>query len=156
VTAPGTTWLDYRLVERERIPLAMSGFGKEVREALAARAEHLATEDLARREGARIIPQPSLLATLRQRDVNAAAARLSAETGLPHMPAASGEAVAGTYRQRVALSSGRFAMIDNGLGFALVPWTPTLEPHLGRHVAGVAREGGGIEWSFGRKRGREI
>jgi Protein of unknown function (DUF3363) len=72
------------------------------------------------------------------------------------MPAAGGERVAGTYRQRLTLTSGRFAMIDNGLGFALVPWTPALDRHLGGHVAGVAKESGGIEWSFGRKRGLEI
>jgi hypothetical protein len=47
-------------------------------------------------------------------------------------------------------------MIDNGLGFALVPLTPTLEKHLGRYVSGVAKEGGGIEWGFGRRRGLEI
>jgi hypothetical protein len=43
-------------------------------------------------------------------------------------------------------------MIDNGLGFVLVPWTPA----LGRHVAGVAKESGGIDWCFGRKRGLEM
>ncbi len=41
--------------------------------------------------------------------------------------AASGEYVAGSYRQRFALASGRFAMIDDGLGFQLVPWSPSLE-----------------------------
>ena len=30
---------------------------------------------------------------------------------------------------------------------------PSLEPHVGRHVSGVARGDGGIDWSFGRKRG---
>jgi hypothetical protein len=44
-------------------------------------------------------------------------------------------------------------MIDNGLGLALVPWAPTLEKHLGRHVSGVAKERGGIEWGFGPRRG---
>jgi Protein of unknown function (DUF3363) len=29
VTAPGATWLDHRLVEREQMPLAMSGFGQQ-------------------------------------------------------------------------------------------------------------------------------
>ena len=47
-------------------------------------------------------------------------------------------------------------MIDNGLGFQLVPWTVSLEKELGRHVSGVATDGGGIEWGFGRKRGLEI
>ena len=68
------------------------------------------------------------------------------------MKAAAGEHVAGVYRQRLTLSSGRFAMIDNGLGFQLVPWSREIERKLGQHVAGVARDGGGIEWSLGRKR----
>ena len=118
-----------------------------------ARAEHLVAEGLARRQGQRVILQRDLLNTLRRRDVDAAGVRLSVETGLPYVPPASGEHVAGTYRQRLALTSGRFAMIDNGLGFALVPWTPTLEKHLGRHVSGIAMPGGGVDWLFGRKRG---
>jgi Protein of unknown function (DUF3363) len=61
-----------------------------------------------------------------------------------------------TYCQRVTLTSGRFAMIDNGVGVALLLWAPEIDRHLGRHVAGVARESGGIEWSFGRKRGLEV
>jgi type IV secretory pathway VirD2 relaxase len=152
VTAPGATWLDHRLVEREPMPLSMGGFGGEVREAMAARAEHLADEGLGRRQGQRIILQRDLLDTLRQRELNAAGATLSAETGLPHFKAAAGEHVGGTYRQMVALTSGRFAMIDNGLGFQLVPWSPSLEKQLGRHVSGVVKDGGGIEWGFGRKR----
>jgi Protein of unknown function (DUF3363) len=51
VTAPGATWLDHRLVERERMPLAMGGFGQEVRDAMATRAEHLAAQGLVRHEG---------------------------------------------------------------------------------------------------------
>jgi type IV secretory pathway VirD2 relaxase len=156
VTAPGATWLDYRLVERERMPLAMSGFGQEVHDAMKARAEHLVAEGFARPEGPRIVPQPNLLSTLRRRELDAAGAKLSAETGLPYAPAANGEVVAGTCRQCVTLTSGRFAMIDNDFGFALVPWTPALEKHLGLHVAGVAKESGSIEWNFERKRRLEI
>jgi hypothetical protein len=44
-------------------------------------------------------------------------------------------------------------MVDDGLGFQLVPWRPALEQHLGRYVSGVMMPGGGVEWSFGRKRG---
>jgi hypothetical protein len=129
---------------------------EEASDAIAARAEHLVAQGLARRQGQRIIFQRHLLNTLRRHELDAAAAKLSAETGLPYVPTANGENVAGTYRQRLALTSGRFAMIDNGLGFALVPWTPTLDKHLGRHVSGIAKDGGGIEWGFGRKRGLEI
>jgi hypothetical protein len=99
----------------------------------------------------------SRAARLREREqLDAAGTRLSAETRLPYTPPARGETVPGTYSPRLSLTSGRFAMIDNGLGFALVPLTPELDRHLGCHVAGVARESGGIEWNFGRKRGLEI
>ncbi|MBL8580201.1 MAG: DUF3363 domain-containing protein [Mesorhizobium sp.] len=152
ITAPGATWLDHRLVEREQMPLSMGGFGRQARDAMQARAEHLADEGLARRQGQRIILQRDLLNTLRRRELDALGKKLSAETGLPHVKAAAGEHVSGVYRQRLTLSSGRFAMIDNGLGFQLVPWARELERKLGQHIAGVARDGGGIEWSLGRKR----
>lgn len=153
IGAPGATWLDHRLVEREPMPLSMGGFGREVRDAMTARAEHLAEKGLGRRQNQRIILQRDLLSTLRQRELDAAGAKLSSETGLSNIKAANGEHVAGTYRQRLTLSSGRFAMIDNGLGFQLVPWSPALEKKLGQHVAGALKDGGGIDWSFGRKRG---
>ncbi|MEQ1888553.1 MAG: DUF3363 domain-containing protein [Alphaproteobacteria bacterium] len=158
ITAPGATWLDHRLVEREPMPLSMGGFGREVREALAARAVYLAGEGLARRQGQGIILQRDLLNTLRRRELDAVGSKLSTETGLPHTQAATGERVDGTYRQRLTLTSGRFAMIESiaangGLSFQLVPWSPSLEKQLGHHVTGIAKDGGGIEWGFGRKRG---
>lgn len=152
VSAKGATWLDHRLVERDRMPLAMGGFGRETRAAMESRTEHLIREGLARREGQRTILQRDLLNTLRRRELDEVAAKVSADTGLPHVNAGSGEHVAGTYRQRLTLSSGRFAMIDNGLGFQLVPWSRELEKRLGQHVTGVVKDGGGIEWGFGRKR----
>jgi type IV secretory pathway VirD2 relaxase len=152
VTAPGATWIDHRLVERETMPLSRGGFGREVRDAMQARAEHLADQGLARREAQRIVIQRDLLSTLRRRELDAVGEKLSAETGLPHVKAQTGEHVAGVVRQRLTLSSGRFAMIDDGLGFQLVPWARDLDRKLGQHVAGVAKDGGGIEWSIGRKR----
>lgn len=152
IGAKGATWLDHRLVERDPMPLAMGGFGREARDAMEARVEHLVQEGLARRQGQRIILQRDLLNTLRRRELDAVGTRIAADTGLPHVKGASGEHVAGTYRQRLTLASGRFAMIDNGLGFQLVPWSRELEKRLSQHVTGVAKDGGGIEWSFGRKR----
>ncbi|MEP5064858.1 DUF3363 domain-containing protein, partial [Roseibium sp.] len=40
--------------------------------------------------------------------------------------------------------------------FQLVPWSREIEPRFGQRVAGVARSGGGIDWSLGRKRGLNI
>jgi type IV secretory pathway VirD2 relaxase len=152
VTAPGATWIDHQLVARDPVPTA-GGFGIDIREAMAQRAEHLVEEGLARREGDRIVFSRGLIQTLRQRDLEAATANIAAETGLPHAPSVPGNYVTGLYRQRVTLASGRFAMIDDGLGFQLVPWRPALEQKLGQHVSGTMLPDGGVEWSFGRSRG---
>jgi type IV secretory pathway VirD2 relaxase len=152
ISAPGATWLDRQLLARE--PAAMgSGFGAEVRDALDRRAEHLTGEGLARRQGQRVLFARNLLDTLRRRELNDATGKIAAETGLVYRSSAEGEHVAGIYRQRVILSSGRFAMIDDGLGFQLVPWRPALEQQLGRQVSGVMLPSGAVDWSFGRKRG---
>ena len=153
ISASGATWLDRQAVARERIDVSSGGFGAEVREAMDRRAERLLQEGLAERQGRRIVFSRNLIDTLRRRELDALGGKLADETGLPFNRAAGGEYVSGTYRQRLALASGRFAMIDDGLGFQLVPWSPSLEKNLGRHVSGVARGDGGVDWSFGRTRG---
>ena len=153
ITAPGATWLDRQNIAREPIALSEGGFGAEVRHAMDRRADHLVEQGFAERHGQRVTFSRNLIEKLRGRELEALGEKLAAETGQPFNRAGSGEYVAGSYRQRFTLASGRFAMIDDGLGFQLVPWTPSLEKQLGRHVSGVARDDGGIDWSFGRKRG---
>jgi type IV secretory pathway VirD2 relaxase len=153
VKANGATWLDRQLLARGTTSLSDGGFGREVREAMDVRVDFLVSEGLARRQGQRVIFIRDLLERLRRRELDTVGATISAETGLPYHSLAEGESIAGVYRQRVSLASGRFAMIDDGLGFSLVPWTPSLERQLGRQVSGMVRSGGTIDWSFGRKRG---
>lgn len=153
VTASGATWLDRQNIAREPVALSDGGFGAEVRDALERRADHLIEQGLAERRGPGVAFNRDLIDTLRRRDLDALGEKLAAETGQSFNRAGAGEYVAGTYRQRFAIASGRFAMVDDGLGFQLVPWTPSLEKQLGRHVSGVARGGGGVDWKFGRKRG---
>ncbi len=151
-TGSGATWLDRQLLAKDP-PLSGGGFGAEVRDAMEARIDHLAEEGLARRQGQRVVFARDLLATLRRRELEETASKLAADTGLAYRPAADGERVSGVYRQRVTLASGRFAMIDDGLGFQLVPWRPALDKELGREVRGVIAPGGNVEWNLGRKRG---
>ena len=151
VAAEGATWLDRRLVAREPIQLSRAGFGAEVRAALDRRIDRLAEQGLARRDGDEVVIGRNLVGTLRSRELDTVGQRLASETGLAHLPVETGDRVAGNYSRRLSLASGRFAMIDNGLGFQLVPWIPSLERELGRHVNGIAGPGG-VEWSFGRKR----
>ncbi len=153
ITASGATWLDRQNIAPEPAALSEGGFGAEVRQALDRRAEHLMGQGLAERQGQRIVFNRGLIDTLRRRELDAMGKKLAAETGRPFNHAGTGEYVAGAYQRRITLASGRFAMLDDGLGFQLVPWTPSLEKQLGKHVSGVARDDGGIDWSFGRKRG---
>ncbi|MGO4683512.1 relaxase/mobilization nuclease domain-containing protein [Hyphomicrobium sp. 2TAF46] len=153
VTASGATWLDRQAIAREPATLGEAGFGAEVRMAMERRAERLIEQGFAERHGRSVIFSRNLIDTLRRREMETLGEKLAAETGRSFTQSAAGEYVAGTYSRRFALSSGRFAMIDDGLGFELVPWTPSLDKQLGRHVSGVARGDGGIDWGFGRKRG---
>ena len=151
VSAPGATWIDRQLLAKESA-LSSGGFGAEVREAMDRRIDHLVDQDLAGRHGQRVVFARVLLSTLRRRELDETTSKLSADTGLTHRPSAEGEHVSGIYRQRVTLASGRFAMIDDGLGFQLVPWRPALEQRLGQQVSGTLTPRGGIDWGFQRKR----
>jgi type IV secretory pathway VirD2 relaxase len=153
VHAEGATWLDRQLVAREPAELGEGGFGGEVKQALKDRTEHLIQEGLARRDGQRVILARTIIDTLRSREVDALGAQLTGVTGLPFTKVADGDHVTGIYRQRFSLASGRFAMIDDGLGFQLVPWSPSIEKQLGKHVTGVAGIGAGMRWNFGKRRG---
>jgi type IV secretory pathway VirD2 relaxase len=150
VTAHGATWIDRQLLARDRTP-SSTGFGAEFEAAMERRIDYLCHEGLARRKGQRFAFARDLINTLRRRELDEATARLSAETGLAHHPSTEGEHISGVYRQRITLASGRFAMIDDGLGFQLVPWRPALEQYEGKQVSGVVLPGGRIEWSFGRR-----
>jgi type IV secretory pathway VirD2 relaxase len=155
VTAPGATWIDRQLLARDSA-MSNGGVGADVRAAIDRRIDHLVNEGLARRQGQRVIFARELLDTLRRRELDAVAARISADTARVYHPSAVGEHVNGVYRQRLSLSSGRFAMIDDGLGFQLVPWRPALDHHQGKQVSGVINSGGAVNWTLGRKRGLGI
>ena len=152
IKAPGATWLDRQLVARDPVATG-NGFGREVRDALDARASHLETQGLARRQGQRVILAQDLVGTLKNQELTTATQAIAARTGLEHKPSGAGDYVSGIYRERVTLSTGRFAMIDEGLGFQLVPWRPALDQHLGQHITGTMSPGGSVDWALGRGRG---
>ncbi|WP_429951525.1 relaxase/mobilization nuclease domain-containing protein [Comamonas sediminis] len=150
----GATWLDQQLIGGGR-GLGDLGFGGDAKQAMQQRADFLEEQGLAQRRGQRVILARNLLGTLRNRELAQAAKDIAGETGLEHRPVADGQRVAGIYRRSVMLASGRYAMLDDGMGFSLVPWRPVIEQRLGQQLAATVH-GGGMSWEIGRQRGPTV
>jgi len=157
VRSDGATWLDRELASPSGTTIANTGFGREVTEAMERRRRSLANMGHAiRLEDGRIRVSKDLVANLERTEVTRVGKVMAAERGLTFTAAKTGEYVSGTLVGSTQLASGRFAMIDDGIGFQLVPWQPVLDTRIGQHITGTVRATGGIEWSFGRKRGLGI
>jgi type IV secretory pathway VirD2 relaxase len=153
----GATWLDRELASPSRTTLANTGFGRNVTEAIEQRRQNLVNMGHAvRLEGGRIRVSKNFIANLERAEVTRVGRGMAAERGLKFSVTKTGEHVSGTLIGSAQLTSGRFAMIDDGIGFQLVPWQPVLDKRIGQHITGIMRNAGGIEWSFGRKRGLGI
>ena len=156
VTSDGATWLDRQLVNRDRGALADAGFGAEVRGALERRKDELVRQGHAWRtpEGG-LRARRDLLPALERQEVERVGQKLATERGLSFKAIEDGQTIRGKLIGSTQLASGRFAMIDNGLDFSLVPWRPVIEKQIGREVVGVMR-GNDVSWQLGRKLGLGI
>lgn len=153
VGSDGATWLDRELATDKRTPLGDVGFGRKVKDALLRRADRLVEMGHATDTGQTITIPRNTIATLERQEVERVGRQMAAERGLSYAPSGAGEYVTGRLAGVATLASGRFAMIEDGLGFQLVPWQPVLEKRIDQYISGVRRDDGGIEWGFGRKRG---
>ena len=151
--AIGATWLDQQLLAGTRI--GESGFPGEVATALREREGFLVEQGFAERRGHQVIVRSNLLATLRERDVAAAGVQLSAKLGRVYRPSVDGRPLTGIYRETVVLSSGKFAVLDDGVGFSLVPWRHMIETRLGQTLRATVRQGS-ASFEFGWRRGPSI
>lgn len=151
IQAVGATWLDRGLVVSGLLQPATQGFGAQVREAMSRRVDFLVGEKLAERRGQRVVLARNLLATLRDRELAVVGQRLQQETGKTWRLLRDGETVSGIYRQSVQLVSGRFAVLDDGVGFSFVPWRPLSEQCFGRWAHAV-RHSAIVTWSMGPHR----
>ncbi|HUO00793.1 MAG TPA: DUF3363 domain-containing protein [Bradyrhizobium sp.] len=157
IGSDGATWLDRELVSRSRTPFANAGFGGDVARAMERRKQALVDMGHATPLPDGGIRAPTdLLSRLERAEVTRAGQAMATERGLPFQEVRTGEYVSGKLIGSTQLASGRFAMIDNGLGFSLVPWQPVLDKRIGQHITGAMRDNGGIEWSLGRKRELDI
>jgi len=148
--AVGATWLDQQLVKGST-QWPNSEFGANIQQALKEREDFLVTQGLANRLDARVVLAQNLLAKLRDRELTAAVAGIEATTHLLHRPTIDGVRASGIYRESIQLTSGRFALLDDGVGFSLVPWRPVIERRLGQQLSALV-DGGRVNWELGRSR----
>jgi type IV secretory pathway VirD2 relaxase len=154
VTHDGATWLDRELVAQRRDSVRETGFGAEAGRAMDQRKRVLVERGDAIDLGdGRIRAPRDLIQRLEGREVERVGRAMAAEQGLTWKPVTPGNQFAGQLTGSTQLASGRFAMIDDGLGFSLVPWNTALERRIGLQVSGVGLPGGVIDWTFGRQRG---
>ncbi|MFN0115598.1 MAG: DUF3363 domain-containing protein [Paracoccaceae bacterium] len=150
----GATWLDRTMLDGGRETVPHTGFGGDMRAAWESRKRALADMGYVRDLGGGEFRAPKdVIAQLEQAEINREGMKFAVERGLDWRPAVTGESVSGTLVGQAQLASGRFAMIEDGLGFSLVPWNNALDKRRGQTVSGIPMRGGGINWSFGRNLG---
>ncbi len=154
INAIGATWLDRELIKGST-EVPNTEFGSDIRQALKAREDFLddPRPRTARRRasGARTEDTRHLAGS---RDRRAGGADRS-DDAPPASSRLDGIRVSGTYRESIQFASGRFAMLDDGVGFSLVPWRPVIENRLGQNLSAVV-DGARVNWEFGRSRSRSL
>jgi hypothetical protein len=156
VTAEAATWLDHDLAGDNAASFRDAGFGAEVRAALVSRGQWLMENGYLDTTSASAEPSPSVLQSLRRRELARIGAVLEAELGKPFTSARAGQYVEGRLTQCVHGVSEKFALIERSHDFALLPWRSGLDRQLGKEIAGMVTETG-ISWRRGRSRnGPEI
>jgi hypothetical protein len=96
-----------------------------------------------------------LLPALERQEVERVGQKLATERGLAFNAIEDSQIVRGRLIGSTQIASGHFSMIDDGLGFSLMPWWPIIEKEIGREVIGVMR-GGDVSWQLGRRLGLGI
>lgn len=81
------------------------------------RAESIAQQAAEKRRKSRT-------AKLREREIARVGSGLAAGKGLPFRAATDGETVFGKFTGTVQLSSGKFAVVEQGHEFTMIPWRP--------------------------------
>lgn len=152
VTYDGPTWLDQAILSRWQPEPGIGGFTSEMRDALAARGQWLASRNLATVAPAgAIAPAPDMMRTLRRSENERLAQGLSHVLGASYVAAEAGARVAGIYDRAIITPTGRIAVIRHEDTFTLAPWRPTLEPFRGQAVTGVIHPSR-VTWTLDRGR----
>lgn len=136
-TADGATWLDRKLLSRQSETYREKGFGAEANRALRLRQRWLVHEGLMTEKGGRMVAQRRLLATLTKRDISVTGSQLAEKLRMRHVNSSELGAANIKTIQSARMASGRFAVMQKGKEFALVPWRQVRRERKGKGL-GIA------------------
>lgn len=146
VVHDGATWLDKELMREGSRSLREAGFGLEVKRDIDRRKQVLVQRGDAQDLGQGRIRAPrDLVQRLEAREIARVGRAMAADRGRDWTPVKPGSRFGGELVGSTRLACGRFATIDNSMGFSLVPWNDALERRMGQQIAGVGIAGGGVD-----------
>jgi hypothetical protein len=149
--ADAATWVDRELASQTPLTIRDTGFGRDVRAAMAGRRQWLVEQQLADVDGDRIRLRANALMVLQRRELTGIGEALGRELSKTYVVAEEGQRIEGRIARRIDLQSGKFALIEKSREFTLVPWEKALDRQLGKSGSGILRVAG-INWQFGRDR----
>lgn len=131
-TANGATWLDRKLLTKQPETYREKGFGAEANRALRMRQRWLVQEGLMADQGGQLVAQRRMLAELTRRDVAKAGSNLAIRNDLSHISTSELGTSNARITRSIRMASGRFAIMQKGKGFALVPWKQAMQMRKGK------------------------
>lgn len=81
---------------------------------------------------------------------------IEAQTGLRYKAMEGGQSFSGSFKRTFETAHAKYAIIENGLNFSLVPWKQGLERLRQRRVQLAMSPGMDISWTRGRSRGLSL
>lgn len=152
VRAFGETWLDQQLAGQAVEPLGGAGLGGDVRSAMDERMKrHFQREIVSDRDAKEL--NNDHLKLLQKEGMLHASLDITKETGLTYRAIQPGDRVEGTFKRIHQTEHAKFAVIDRGREFSLVPWKRSLEKLRDRPIEITMSRTRDIAWTIGRNRG---
>ncbi|MFM9850375.1 MAG: DUF3363 domain-containing protein [Hyphomicrobiaceae bacterium] len=149
----GPTWLDRALTDKDRMSVAVTGFGAALEKALDDRRRWLLDNTLAElRPSGDWVPKPGMKKALQGREQARIVQALSRQLNATYMPHEPGSRISGVYERAVATPSGKVAVIRREDTYTLAPWKAVLEPMRGQAVTALVGSTR-VTWTLDRGRG---
>jgi type IV secretory pathway VirD2 relaxase len=152
VKARGETWLDQQLAGTAPEPLSEAGLGGEVRGAMAKRMAVHIERGLVSDRSVTQLSQGHLI-QLQREGMRHAATDIAKQTGRDYRALQPGEQIDGRFTQTVSTAHAKFAIVERGYEFSLVPWKDSLEKLRGHHIQISVSRSMDMTWTRGRSRG---